>query len=79
MSNETKLWIKDTAERVIWTWIESFVGLLVLDTGVAGVSLDLGVVKIAFASATIAALAVLKAAVASRRDSLSPASMARGI
>ena len=71
----TKAWLKDTLERVAFTWVESFLGLLLIDSvDMFDDSFNLGVVEMAAASATISALAVVKAAIATRRQGLSPAS-----
>lgn len=71
-----RAWLIDTLERAGFTFVESFIGLLVVDaSGAMGDSIDLATLEAAAVSAFIAALAVVKAAIASRRDALSPASM----
>jgi len=54
-------WLRDAAERVAWTYLEVFVGLLLV-----GGALDVGVVEAAAVAAVPAALAAVKAALASR-------------
>lgn len=67
------MWWRDTIERVVATWVEAFLGLLLASWSGA---LDWGMIESAGWAAVPAALAVLKAAVASRRsESVSPASM----
>jgi len=57
----------DIAERVGFTWLQSFVGLLALDqTGALG-DMDWSLWRHAAASATVAALSALKGALASAR------------
>jgi hypothetical protein len=67
------MWWRDTIERVVATWAEAFLGLLIASWSGA---LDWSVIETAAWSALPAALAVLKAAAASKRsDTVSPASM----
>jgi len=67
------MWWRDTIERVVATWAEAFLGLMIASSWGA---LDWGIVETAAWSALPAALAVLKAAIASRRSgAVSPASM----
>lgn len=70
-----RAWLIDTVERVVATWVEAFIGFL-LAANVTNIGWSL--VECAAWSAVPAALAVLKAAVASRRATLSPASLVGG-
>lgn len=69
----TRVWFKDTLERTVSTWCQSFLGIVIA----AGVSdLDIGTLQAAAVSALPAALAVLKAAIAARvPGTISPASL----
>lgn len=76
---DLKKWAIDTAERAIFTFVESFLGLLLLSgSDLLGPSLSPGTLEAAAASALIAALAVVKGAVASAKAGISPASFASG-
>ena len=67
-------WLIDTAERVAFTFLETFLAL-VLASGTDW--LDLSALRSAGIGALAAALAVVKAAIASRTSSaVSPASLA---
>lgn len=67
-------WLVDTGERAVFTFVEAFLGLLlVTQTDVVG-GFSASVWQSALVSGLIAALAVVKGAIASRRDGLSPAS-----
>lgn len=72
-------WLVDTTERVIFTWIESFLGIVIVDAA-EWTSLDVSTLEAAAISASISTLTVVKAAIASRRSGrdISPASFARG-
>lgn len=61
-------WIRDMLERTVATYVEAFVGFLLASEMVDGISL--GVVELAAVSALPAALAVVKAALVSRRRGL---------
>lgn len=61
-------WLKDTAERVIATYVEVLIGLLIVADAI-----DISVAKAAAVAALPAALTVLKAAIATRFDTNSPA------
>ena len=61
-------WLRDTAERVISTYVQVLIGLLIVADAI-----DITVAKAAAVAALPAALAVLKAAVATRFDTNSPA------
>lgn len=75
MGADFRVWAKDTAERAAFTFLEAFLGLLVVDQVDAfGSAFSLDAVQMAAASALIASLAVVKGAVASRRAGMSPAS-----
>lgn len=74
MTNDFRHWLRDTSERVVFTFVEAFIGLLVVDaTNMVG-GISLSVVEHAFASAVVASLAVVKSALAARRAGMSPAS-----
>lgn len=76
--SELKHWIIDTAERAVFTFLESFLGLLLISSSdLLGSSLSPDLIEAAVASGLIAALAVVKASVASAKAGLSPASLAR--
>lgn len=61
-------WLRDTAERVVATYVEVLIGLLIVADAI-----DISVAKAAAVAALPAALAVLKAAIATRFDTNSPA------
>ena len=63
-----RTWLKDTAERVVATYVEVLIGLLIVADAI-----DISVAKAAAVAALPAALAVLKAAIATRFDTNSPA------
>jgi hypothetical protein len=68
-------WLIDTAERAGFTFLETFLAL-VLASGTDW--LNLSAIRAAGIGALAAALAVVKAAIASRTpDTVSPASLAR--
>ena len=68
-------WMRDTLERVVFTYLESLIGLLIASgTGLV----TLGGVKAAAVAAIPAALTVAKSALAARvPGTVSPASVAR--
>ena len=70
-------WLIDTAERAIFTFLESFVGLLMIAQSGMIDGMSPSIWQNAAASGLIAALAVVKGAVASRCPGISPASYAR--
>lgn len=57
----TVAWLKDAAERVIGTWVEAFLGFLLVNWTA---DFDLSVLSVAAWSAVPAAIAVLKTIVA---------------
>jgi len=57
MTQARKLYLIDLAERVIWTFVEAFVGVLLLS---AADMFSLTVVKSAVAAGVIAVLSLLK-------------------
>lgn len=72
-----RAWLVDTAERALFTFLETFLGLLIIsETEMVG-GIDASMWQSALASALVSALTVVKSAVASRREALSPASLAR--
>jgi len=71
-------WAIDTAERAVFTFLEAFLGLLMISQTGAVDGIDPSLWQAALASGFIAALAVVKGAIASRRDGISPASLAMG-
>lgn len=72
-----KAWIIDTAERALFTFLQTFLGLVVLSgTETFGSDLNLGFIESAATSSLIAALSVVKGALASRVNGVSPASLA---
>jgi hypothetical protein len=77
MKSDITHWLKDTLERALFTFVEAFIGLLIVAESGSVDGLSLSVVQTAGVSAFISALAVVKGAVASYRDGLSPASFAR--
>jgi len=58
--------IKDISERVVWTYVQTFLGLLLASGMFADGALDLSVLQSAAVAAVPAALAVLKGVAASR-------------
>jgi type II secretory pathway pseudopilin PulG len=71
----TKQWLIDVAERTFWTFVETFLSI-VLVAGVA--NWDISTLRAAGLSALAAALAVVKGAIASARaGTISPASTAK--
>ena len=68
-------WLKDTLERAAFTFAEAFIALVLA----AGTDwLNLSTIRAAGIGALAAALAVVKAAIATRTpDTVSPASLAR--
>jgi hypothetical protein len=71
----TKQWLRDTIERVASTFVEAFIGVMLLTLPENW--LDVSALRAAAVSALIAALAVVKAAIASRTaNTVSPASLA---
>jgi hypothetical protein len=70
-----KQWLIDTGERALFTFLETFLALVLA----AGTDwLNLSTVRAAGIGALAATLAVVKAAIASRTpDTVSPASLAR--
>ena len=68
-------WIKDTAERVLFTFLETFLAIVL---AVSTTEWDLSTAKAAAIGGVAAALAVIKAAIASRKttNTVSPASLA---
>lgn len=74
MSDAMKHWLRDTAERAFFTFVEAFVGLLIADASNMVGDLSMSVLEHAAVSAGVAALAVVKGALASRRGGMSPAS-----
>lgn len=58
----TRGWVADTVERAVFTFVEAFSGLLLAGT----FTLNIGAVKAAAVSGLIAALAVVKAALATQ-------------
>lgn len=75
MTDEFKAWAKDTGERALFTFIEAFIGLMLVGSTGTVDGLDASTLEMAFLSAVISALAVVKGAVAKRRDGISPASL----
>jgi hypothetical protein len=67
-------WLKDTVERVVFTFLEAFLAVVVA----SGQDwIDVSTAQAAAVAGGAAALAVLKAAIASRKtDTVSPASLA---
>lgn len=74
MSQDFKTWAIDTAERTAFTFVQSFLGLIVVSATNTVDSLSVSTIEAALVSAVISALAVLKGALASRRHGMSPAS-----
>jgi hypothetical protein len=69
-------WMRDTLERTIATYLQALIGLLIASWSGA---IDLATLQTAAWAAIPAALAVLKAAIASRvGDTVSPASLVHG-
>jgi hypothetical protein len=73
-----RAWVIDTTERAVFTFVESFLGLLMIGQSGMIDSISPSIWQNAAASGLIAALAVVKGAVASRRDGISPASVVSG-
>ena len=70
-----RAWQRDTAERTVATYVQTFLGLLV--AGWASDAVDLALIESAAIAAVPAALAVLKAAIARKvPGTMSPASLA---
>lgn len=67
-----KRWMLDTLERTLATYAQTFIGLLIASPML---NLDLSTVRALAVAALPAALAVVKAALASRVHALSPASL----
>ena len=74
MSQDFKSWAIDTAERTLFTFAQSFIGLVMVSATNTVDSLSVSTLEAALVSGVISALAVLKGAIASRRDGISPAS-----
>lgn len=74
MNNDFKAWAIDTAERTMFTFVQSFMGLLVVSATNTVESISVSTLEAALVSAVISALAVLKGALATRRHGISPAS-----
>ena len=74
LNTELKTWMKDTAERTIFTFLQAFLGLLAVDASNTVDGLSVNTLEVAAISALISALAVVKGALARKRDGLSPAS-----
>jgi uncharacterized membrane protein YdbT with pleckstrin-like domain len=77
MTSDLKTWAKDTAERTAFTFVQSFLGLIVVSATNSVDSLSVSTLEAALVSAVISALAVLKGALASRQQGISPASFLR--
>jgi hypothetical protein len=76
MSAWNKLWLRDTVERTLATYVQAFIGLLLAS---AATSWDIATVKAAAVAAVPAALAVVKAAIARNvPGTVSPASLIEG-
>lgn len=71
----SKTFLADTAERAVFTFVEAFSGLLLAGT----FTLNIGAVKAAAVSGLIAALAVVKAALATQVGDGSSASLLNGV
>jgi len=67
-----KRWALDTLERALATYAQAFIGLLIASPML---DLDLSTVRALAVAALPAALAVVKAALASRVQAISPASL----
>lgn len=61
MSDSTKAWLKDAAERIVWTFIQGFAGALILAQ-----TLDLETLEAAALGGLMAALSAVKAVAAGR-------------
>lgn len=68
-----RAWILDTLERTVATYVQAFVGLVVASPVL---DLNLSTLRALAVAALPAALAVVKAALASRVRAISPASLA---
>ena len=77
MTDEFKAWALDTAERTVFTFAQSFLGLILASASGAVEGLSASTLEVALLSAVISSLAVLKGAIAKRRDGISPASLLR--
>ena len=69
-------WLRDTAERVVATYVEAFITLLVASWTP---TVDLSIWQAAAWSALPAALSALKSAVATLRGSVDSASLSRHV
>lgn len=70
-----KVWIRDTVERVVATYLQTVLGLLI---AVQATDLSIDFLQAAAMSGVPAALAVLKAAIARKvPGTMSPSSLAR--
>jgi hypothetical protein len=67
-------WLLDTAERAFFTFVEAFLGLLLVSQTDIIDGFSASVLQTALASGLVSALAVVKGAVASRSPGISPAS-----
>ena len=74
MNNDLKTWAKDTAERTVFTFAQSFLGLLAVSASGAIDNVTMNTIEAALVSSVVAALAVLKGALAARLNGISPAS-----
>lgn len=74
MSSDFKAWAIDTAERTAFTFLQSFMGLLVVSATNSVDSISVSTLEAVFVSAVISAFAVLKGALANRIHGVSPAS-----
>jgi hypothetical protein len=72
-----RAWALDTAERAVFTFLEAFLGLLVVSASDAIGGLSISTIEAALVSGVISALAVVKGAIASYREGMSPASLVR--
>lgn len=78
MMSDMRAWLIDTVERAVFTFVESFIGLLIVSQTEMIDGFDASVWETALASGLVSALAVVKAAIASRREAMSPASFVGG-
>jgi uncharacterized membrane protein YdbT with pleckstrin-like domain len=74
MGNDLKAWAQDTAERTVFTFLQSFIGLIIVSATNTVDSLNVSTIEAALVSSVISALAVLKGALANRVHGVSPAS-----
>lgn len=72
--NDLKAWAIDTAERTAFTFVQSFLGLIVVSATNSVDSISVSTLEAAFVSAVISAFAVVKGALANRVHGVSPAS-----